>query len=287
MATRIQIRRSTAAEWTADNPVLAAGELGIELGNPPRAKLGDGILSWANLPYIEGPQGVVGPQGPKGNKGPTGDRGQDGSNGIPGLPGIDGKFILSGSGAPTSSIGKNGDFFLDKSGKRIYGPKTNGVWASTFINIAPSSTPISNADVGTGGSPGADGTPWPSPWITSEDSASGLQDWYSNTLRLASPTATNESSYASVTLSQANIFIKHQIKFPVIKPMTARFLFRGSASYKDGFVIKYNVNTNSIDLVQLGNGVETILMTRAWQFNANQSITTEIYLINGRILVDF
>ena len=52
MAIRIQIRRDTAANWTSANPVLLAGELGIET-DTLKIKIGDGnnwnsITSYAN-----------------------------------------------------------------------------------------------------------------------------------------------------------------------------------------------------------------------------------------------
>lgn len=50
MATRIQFRRGTAAEWTLANPILAQGEMGIEL-DTLQFKIGDGINPWADLQY--------------------------------------------------------------------------------------------------------------------------------------------------------------------------------------------------------------------------------------------
>ncbi len=47
---RIQIRRDTAANWTAANPVLAAGEPAIET-DTGKTKTGDGIRNWSSLPY--------------------------------------------------------------------------------------------------------------------------------------------------------------------------------------------------------------------------------------------
>lgn len=47
---RIQIRRDTAANWTAANPVLAAGEPAVESDTGSR-KTGDGIRNWSALPY--------------------------------------------------------------------------------------------------------------------------------------------------------------------------------------------------------------------------------------------
>jgi len=50
MAQQIQFRRGTAAEWAAANPILAQGELGINLdGN--RLKIGTGLTSWNYLDY--------------------------------------------------------------------------------------------------------------------------------------------------------------------------------------------------------------------------------------------
>lgn len=48
--TTIQMRRGTAAQWTAANPTLAAGEFGVETDTGKR-KVGDGSTAWASLPY--------------------------------------------------------------------------------------------------------------------------------------------------------------------------------------------------------------------------------------------
>lgn len=50
MAVRIQFRRSTAAQWTVINPILAQGELGLEL-DTGKFKLGNGINYWNDLSY--------------------------------------------------------------------------------------------------------------------------------------------------------------------------------------------------------------------------------------------
>lgn len=50
MATKIQWRRGTAAAWTAANPVLAAGEPGLETDTKKR-KVGDGTTAWSSLAY--------------------------------------------------------------------------------------------------------------------------------------------------------------------------------------------------------------------------------------------
>jgi hypothetical protein len=53
MAVKIQLRRGTAASWSAANPVLSTGELGFE-NDTNRAKLGDGASNWNTLPYFGG-----------------------------------------------------------------------------------------------------------------------------------------------------------------------------------------------------------------------------------------
>jgi hypothetical protein len=50
MATRMQQRRGTAAQWTGANPILAAGEIGFE-SDTSKFKIGDGVNHWADLIY--------------------------------------------------------------------------------------------------------------------------------------------------------------------------------------------------------------------------------------------
>ena len=50
MAQQIQFRRGTGAEWSSANPILAQGELGIDL-DVNRFKVGTGLTSWNYLDY--------------------------------------------------------------------------------------------------------------------------------------------------------------------------------------------------------------------------------------------
>lgn len=50
MAVRIQMRRDSSANWTSNNPLLAEGEMGLEL-NTGRWKIGDGVNTWTALAY--------------------------------------------------------------------------------------------------------------------------------------------------------------------------------------------------------------------------------------------
>ena len=54
---RIRHRRSTLEEWNYHNPILAEGEMGVEVPNSGvgtgevRVKFGDGVTAWKDLPY--------------------------------------------------------------------------------------------------------------------------------------------------------------------------------------------------------------------------------------------
>jgi len=48
--TRFKLRSDTAANWTAADPVMLAGEIGVETDNR-RYKIGDGTTAWSGLSY--------------------------------------------------------------------------------------------------------------------------------------------------------------------------------------------------------------------------------------------
>ena len=50
MAIRIQIRRGTFEEWTASDPILAQGEVGLEI-DTNKIKMGNGVDRWTQLRY--------------------------------------------------------------------------------------------------------------------------------------------------------------------------------------------------------------------------------------------
>jgi hypothetical protein len=60
MATRMQQRRGTAAQWTSANPVLNAGEMGWE-SDTNKFKIGDGTNHWANIDYFIDANSTVNP----------------------------------------------------------------------------------------------------------------------------------------------------------------------------------------------------------------------------------
>jgi hypothetical protein len=83
MTSRLQNRRDTAANWTSNNPTLAAGELGLET-DTTKYKIGDGTTAWNSLAYAytAGAAGATGPTGPIGATGPTGATGASGFGGV-------------------------------------------------------------------------------------------------------------------------------------------------------------------------------------------------------------
>jgi hypothetical protein len=50
MAAKLQLRRGNAAQWTAANPLLAEGEMAVEL-DTGKFKVGNGIQLWNQLDY--------------------------------------------------------------------------------------------------------------------------------------------------------------------------------------------------------------------------------------------
>ena len=99
-------------------------------------------------PGAPGKQGEPGAKGEPGAPGKQGEPGAPGKQGEPGAPGASGKPIgglYSGNGKPLDKIGQQGDFYIDMTEKRLYGPKTSDGWSDQFISLAPSSSaPIYN-----------------------------------------------------------------------------------------------------------------------------------------------
>jgi hypothetical protein len=51
IAINIQSRCDLAATWTAANPILLLGEIGVET-DTGRMKIGDGATAWSSLAYL-------------------------------------------------------------------------------------------------------------------------------------------------------------------------------------------------------------------------------------------
>lgn len=145
MTRRIYLRRCNSVQWGLDNPVLGPGEVGVEL-DTHRAKVGDGVKTWSQLPYIsgtqqqgetgpqgpqgeQGPQGPTGPQGPQGEVGPQGPKGDTGDTGPQGIQGIQGVKGDTGDQGPAGADGQAGNGFtpeqVDKLNSVAYGATAN------------------------------------------------------------------------------------------------------------------------------------------------------------------
>ena len=75
----------------------------------------------------QGPPGKDGVDGINGSTGAKGEKGDTGEQGPQGDPGKDGSSFLTGTGEPSTSLGKDGDTYLDLSTYKLYS-KNNGVW---------------------------------------------------------------------------------------------------------------------------------------------------------------
>ena len=129
MADIIQIRRDTAANWTAENPVLADGEIGLERGNE-YWKVGDGVTAWNSLPYVG-----VGPQGPKGNTGATGPEGDSAyevavANGFTGTE-VEWLVSLGGIPGPGVPVGGTAKQIL----RKISGTDYDSEWSDELDGV--------------------------------------------------------------------------------------------------------------------------------------------------------
>jgi len=115
MTSRLQNRRDTAANWTSNNPTLAAGEIGLET-DTAKYKMGDGTTAWNSLAYAytAGAAGATGPTGPTGSVGPsgstgiTGPTGPVGATGATGPSGSNGAVGATGATGPTGATGAGG-----------------------------------------------------------------------------------------------------------------------------------------------------------------------------------
>jgi hypothetical protein len=113
MTSRLQNRRDTAANWTSNNPTLAAGEIGLET-DTAKFKMGDGTTAWNSLAYAytAGATGPTGPTGPAGATGPTGAAstvaGPTGATGPAGATGPTGPIGATGPNGATGATGATG-----------------------------------------------------------------------------------------------------------------------------------------------------------------------------------
>ena len=97
-----------------------------------------------------------GERGPAGPAGAPGSKGEQGNPGTPGQNGRDGKDILNGKVNPNSSIGKNGDKYVNTETGDVY-VKNNGSWQKEGNIKGPKGDKGEQGAQGTPGKNGKDG----------------------------------------------------------------------------------------------------------------------------------
>ena len=103
-----------------------------------------------------GAAGATGATGPQGAKGDPGQTGATGATGPAGTNGLTGAIILNGTGVPATSLGVNGDYYLNTANDDFYN-KVSGTWTIiTNIRGSTGSTGATGA-TGTAGATGATG----------------------------------------------------------------------------------------------------------------------------------
>jgi hypothetical protein len=94
----------------------------------------------------------------EGQQGPAGPQGSTGATGAAGAAGADGRTLLSGTSAPSSGTGANGDFFINTTASIIYGPKAGGAWPTGVSMVGPTGATGATGPTGPSGPTGPTGT---------------------------------------------------------------------------------------------------------------------------------
>ena len=147
MAVQIQLRRDNTLNWDTVNPILAQGEVGVNLDND-KIKIGDGLTYWTGLTYStnDGSSGTSGESGTSGIS--FGTSGTSGTSGISyGTSGTSGSSGIDGSSGSSGIDGSSGTSGIS------YG--TSGTAGSSGIDGSSGTSGIGIS--GTNGSSGVDG----------------------------------------------------------------------------------------------------------------------------------
>ena len=118
--TRMQQRRGTEAQWVDANPVLASGEVAVNLTNG-FVKVGDGFSTWEELPY---------------QFGPTGPRGVDGERGQSGVEWL-GTWQAGATYAPPVAVEYNNSAWLSLQESTGEFPVEGAFWTELVTEVGP------------------------------------------------------------------------------------------------------------------------------------------------------
>jgi hypothetical protein len=130
---QLQFRRDTLSNWERTNPLLASGEMGIEL-DTHTFKIGDGILRWNDLPY----------GGLQGERGPAG--------GLPQVPGSPGD-VLTFMGPGASTVAWSNPLYRNRATIKVPTADTNFNFSTTG-QVLPRATVTISSTFGSNYTPG-------------------------------------------------------------------------------------------------------------------------------------
>ena len=125
-------------------PIGLTGATGVAGAQGPQGLQGikgdtgtQGPIGLTGPAGANGANGAQGPIGLTGAIGITGATGPAGLQGPQGTAGTDGKTVLNGAADPISSTGNNGDFYINTTSNKLFGPKASGAWNSGLSLIGP------------------------------------------------------------------------------------------------------------------------------------------------------
>ncbi len=153
--------------------------------------------------------------------------------------------IRNGSGAPSSGVGIDGDYYIDNTAHAIYGPKTSGAWGSGTSLIGPA---------GATGATGATGPQGPGSTTTQTHPYSGTTNLTAN-----SGTSTTVASI-TYTPNNANATIRQTVTV-TFAALNGQRIFIDAA--KDGTFFA-GANSGSI----LTDGANKTTFTFVWDWTA-------------------
>jgi hypothetical protein len=224
-----------------------------------------------------GPVGATGATGVTGSQGPTGATGSDGYT------------VLNGTTDPDPSVGRDGDFYLNTTSYRLFGPKHPvTLWATSNSLVGPTGAAGSTGATGPIGATGATGPQGPvgptgaagPVGPVGPTGATGPQGIIGLTGALGptGPTGpAGSNAFRQISSSPANILTTDG--FLVVSVSSATLNLPSAASAGAGKVLYFYVTAPAIATLYAAGG-DVI-----WDINGNTPVTLQtfngVYLSNG------
>lgn len=152
MATRMQQRRGTAAQWTDADPILASGEIGFE-SDTNQFKIGDGVNHWSDLSYFKNLQDLGGSlddyillteKGQPDGVAQLDENGKIPSSQIPDLVGLDSEIASSVSNAISTEVTNRNTAIADAISTEV-SDRNTAISDAISAEVTNRNTAISNA----------------------------------------------------------------------------------------------------------------------------------------------